>query len=191
MDSVKLQSKTIDALRFPLAVLVVYIHSKITAENTVPDWDNYQAADIFITVQILISNVIAHVSVPLFYVVSGFLFFYKLDGFTWDIYVSKLRKRWNTLAVPYLLWNTLLILWVLMKKVAGVIVKGKPLSGITDWFADKGYLSMFWDCEMWNVTKCNWLGQLTPHITDFSSVLVFERFDSSCSFNTYYLCVIA
>lgn len=162
MDKTILQFRTISALRFPLAVLVVFIHSKVTDAYLTPTWTDFHPADIFLTVQILISNVIGHVAVPTFYVISGYLFFYNLNGFNTETYISKLKKRFHSIMIPYLLWNAMMIGWVLVCKLAGVVVKGKTLSGIADWLAENGWWHLFWDCYMWSLTKCNMLGVNTP-----------------------------
>lgn len=162
MDKVILQSRTISALRFPLAILVVFIHSKIADTYLMPNWADFHSSDIFLTVQILISNVIGHVAVPTFYVISGYLFFYKLEDFDARTYIGKLKKRFRSIVIPYLTWNAITIAYVVVRKLGGVVVKGKPLSGIIDWFAENGWWHLFWDCNMWNLTTYNLLGINTP-----------------------------
>ncbi|MGF0068925.1 acyltransferase family protein [Candidatus Spyradosoma sp. SGI.093] len=88
-----LLSETIAWLRFPLIVLVVFIHvPKATADFS---WA--------FEMEKLITNVFARVAVPLFFVISGFLFF---RGSAWsrEICFKKLRSRAGTLLVPYLTW---------------------------------------------------------------------------------------
>ena len=69
--SEKLQSDTITWLRFPLIVGVVFIHDNITlgqnSEIINPFW--------FDCVIRLFSDVFPRVCVPLFFIISGFLFF--------------------------------------------------------------------------------------------------------------------
>ena len=100
-----LLSKTIDYLRFPLAVGVVFIHNKMDSfdiqgkEVNYGDfwpWLNY-VIDFF-------SAVLPTIAVPLFFFISGFLFFYKID-FSKAIYIKKLKSRSRTLLIPYLIWN--------------------------------------------------------------------------------------
>lgn len=88
-----LLSQTIAWLRFPLIVLVVFIH----VPRPPPD---FEVARDFMN---LFSNVFARVAVPLFFVISGFLFF---RGTVWsrEICFKKLRSRAGTLLVPYLTW---------------------------------------------------------------------------------------
>lgn len=54
-------------------------------------------------------NELAGIAVPLFFFLSGFLFFYK-TRFTRAAYVGKLKRRSRTLLVPYLFWNALALL---------------------------------------------------------------------------------
>lgn len=59
----------------------------------------------FYNIEYFISEIIACVAVPLFFLISGFLFFYRLRGFNHAVYLSKLRKRFWSLFVPYLFWS--------------------------------------------------------------------------------------
>jgi fucose 4-O-acetylase-like acetyltransferase len=65
-------------------------------------------------VQNLVSNVLARVAVPLFYLISGFLFFRDFELSTSCI-KRKLERRFRTLLLPYLIWNAgnLLFLFIL------------------------------------------------------------------------------
>lgn len=90
-----LDSKTISMLRFPLIVGVVCIHAR--AVN--PDlWGG-----IF---QNLLGVEIGSISVPLFLIISGYLFFLELpDILKREDYLKKWKSRCRSLLVPYLLWN--------------------------------------------------------------------------------------
>ena len=158
-----LSSQTISALRFPLAVMVVFIHSFMLDDVAfTPDWHALSGMDFAIGLQVLLSKVVSHVAVPTFYVISGYLFFLHVERFTPDVYVGKLRKRARSILVPYLLWNVAAILWILMLKFGGVVVKGKPISGVVDWLKEHASLSTFWDCNVWELDRVNWIGQITP-----------------------------
>ena len=66
-----------------------------------PDWYYY-----FIK---FFSDVLPRIGVPLFFIISGFLFFYRKD-FNGVVYKQKLKTRARTLLVPFFLWNVLAIL---------------------------------------------------------------------------------
>lgn len=110
LEKTILQSKTIDFLRFPLIVGVVLIHSQL-GELKVGDliYSEGLFLPIYTYVSKLFSHILAAVAVPLFFIISGFLFFYKSE-FSLPIYMIKLKKRINTLLIPYIFWNLVVIL---------------------------------------------------------------------------------
>ena len=84
-------STVISSLRFPLAVMVVAIHSYISIEG-------WEYADIFSQglgsnvaafVMITISHVLCHIAVPTFFLISGFLFFSSFGIGSKDIWKKK------------------------------------------------------------------------------------------------------
>jgi len=115
MTNDALLSKTISFLRFPLTVGVVFIHFNLSEGLTIhgakfgadnPDWYFY-----FIN---FFSEVLGSICVPLFFMISGFLFFYRKE-FSGEVYMEKLKSRAKTLLTPYLLWNTIAIVWTLKR----------------------------------------------------------------------------
>lgn len=97
MSNVGLESRTIEALRFPLAAMVVLLHTgALGVGSTQP---------VYRTLSILTSAGICRIAVPCFFFISGFLFYTKLHIWDWSIWTGKLKKRIKTLLVPYLLWN--------------------------------------------------------------------------------------
>lgn len=102
-------SQKIRVLSFWMIVLVVYIHSYyLEAEaRTIPNF-----------VQMLGSS-ITSVAVPLFYAISGFLFFNGITSVKQCF--PKIKKRATTLLVPYLIWNVVFVLWyVVLAFIPGV-----------------------------------------------------------------------
>ena len=113
MTDDELLSKTISYLRFPLTVGVAFIHFDLSQGLDIkgltyglnnPDW--------YFFIINLISGTLATTGVPLFLVISGYLFFYRKD-FSGDVYKQKLKSRAKTLLVPFILWNVIAILWQL------------------------------------------------------------------------------
>ena len=104
----------LDLLRFPLIVLVVYIHAYGTTMQMGGSAVGLgNAGRLPQLIQYVLSQEVARVAVPLFYAVAGYLFF--RDGsLTWDQYRGKLRSRVWTLVIPYFFWNVLLfaIIWI-------------------------------------------------------------------------------
>lgn len=97
-------SLRIEILRFPLIVGVVFIHNYVT---TVPmaqgsmgvthcsAWVDY--------IRFFISRGIAQVAIPLFFLISGYLFFQ--GQWTWGRYAGRLKRRISSLLIPFLFWS--------------------------------------------------------------------------------------
>ena len=76
-------------------ILVLYIHSGFHA-------DEIEGMMMNDSVQTFVSGMIGRCAVPLFYVISGYLFFLKVPEGIKSIY-GKMRKRVGTLVVPYII----------------------------------------------------------------------------------------
>lgn len=163
--SLSQQSRILNFLRFPLACMVVIIHCKINESGWVlPQWSDGITGEEFSTaIQILFSNILCGIAVPIFYLISGYFFFYGTDGFAINSYHRKLKKRVRTLLVPYILWNLLYVFYVVSLIFMGFIVKNEPLSNIETFFEGNGWLRMFWDCNVWGIYKVNILGHSIPN----------------------------
>ena len=140
-----LQSKTIAFLRFPLIVGVVLIHSTL-GDVVINGVRMADAADfpLYDNFSYLFSQIFARIAVPLFFFISGYLFFFKTDGFSGQTYVAKMKKRARSILVPYLCWNLLIIVFRLVcEQLAPGLFSGrnKPVAdyGWSDW------LWAFWD----------------------------------------------
>ena len=138
-------SKRITALRFLLAVLVVFIHNNYTlkgiAETIAAGGDgilfNQNAFGKW--VQLFISDGIARCAVPLFFLFAAYLQAKKNDP-----YPALLKKRARSLLVPYVLWIGIYLCYTIFGKL--LIAKLMPEVlvhpdktvfswNFTDWFA--------------------------------------------------------
>lgn len=148
-------------LRFPLAILVVFVHS-FGADIDVSELhtSGLTGLAVYDYIRLFFSVVIARSAVPIFFIISGYLLFLKVEVYNKTVYISKLRKRWHSLVIPYFSWIVLLILWTLMFKVGGILLHGKPWTGILDYFQTNGYLRMLWDSSVWE-ERTTWLGIVT------------------------------
>lgn len=108
----KLTSQSISAVRFPLIVMVVMLHTYIIDKPMGGViWirsGQFPILDIFAH---LVQADIANVSVSLFFIISGFLFF-QTSHWSFESYKAKMSWRVRSLLIPYLLWNTIYILYV-------------------------------------------------------------------------------
>lgn len=90
-------SDKIKVLSFISIILVLYIHSGF--HNTP---NEIQSMPINNTLQDIISEGLGQCAVPLFYMISGFLFFQHIESGMSAI-INKIRKRVRTLIIPYLI----------------------------------------------------------------------------------------
>ena len=119
-------------LRYPLAALVVLRHVNFTNCFTQLT-DSAESAHLFIH---MLTVGFASFAVPLFFAISGYLFFYGTKEFTFSIYRQKLGRRIRTLVIPYVAWCTIAFLLH-----AAVSVKnGEPLP----WPLS---LDLWWGCR--------------------------------------------
>ena len=102
----ELQSNTIDYLRFPLVVFVIFIHNyqqTVSVPGSIIGNENYMP--IYHLISELFSKTLGSIAVPLFYIIAGFLFFINVELFSIKCYRDKLKSRVRTLLIPYLFWN--------------------------------------------------------------------------------------
>lgn len=90
----------IDIEKLLLILGVVLIHSDFSADF---DYISH-IGEIFM---LWGSKCVAGCCVPIFFMLSGFLFFKNVESFSGSVYLSKLRSRVRSLLIPYLIWNIL------------------------------------------------------------------------------------
>ena len=87
-------SESINMLRFPLAILVVFVHG-FGAEINITELHagGLTGLAVYDYIRLFFSVVIARSAVPVFFIISGYLLFLKVEEYDKAIYISKLRKR--------------------------------------------------------------------------------------------------
>lgn len=91
-------------ISFLLSILVFFIHSHFAQEIV---------SDSFISVvnhkvSYFFSDSLTRFAVPMFFMISGITFFKDYNN---KKYLTKIKSRLSTLVIPYLLWNTIWMLW--------------------------------------------------------------------------------
>lgn len=154
-----LDSKVIHTLRFPLISLVVCVHSFgfINGWNVDSlDLQNISGADIYSLFCISLSMTLAHIAVPTFFVISGFLFFKGLERWNWEIYKMKIQKRIHTLLIPYLVWNSIFILTKVIPILGGFFYSSDGTL-LSDWWNQNNGPLMIYHADTFT-ERINWLG---------------------------------
>ena len=91
-----------------MIVLVTYAHSYSNVTDgfslLTSDWNTYEF------LKLLISQTFVKVAVPVFFIMSGYLFFANVKEWNLQVYKTKILRRIKTLLIPYLVWNLLMAL---------------------------------------------------------------------------------
>lgn len=103
------QSRAIEILRFPLAVLVVCIHTYYFNTQHINQIGGGTLASIVEDFIDLISIVLTDCAVPMFYVISGYLYFLKKQQYSFHEYLDKTKGKCLTLLLPFFCWNLIAI----------------------------------------------------------------------------------
>lgn len=121
----------IQLLRFPLAVFVVM-------EHILPHYINDGMKPVL---NLLFDTLLRGNNVPVFFFISGFLFF-NTDVWNNGVWLSKIKRRMHTLLIPYIIWNiyAILVLWI--------VIKGMHIMHIED-----GYV---FTPSLQNIVNCFW-----------------------------------
>ena len=154
-------SNTIAWLRFPLIFLIIMLHcysvQRMEGEH-----------ELFFKAVYPFALWLGETGVPGFFFISGFLFFLSKKSYT-----EKLRSRFHTLFIPYVLWNLLLLLLYVFAFALGYPqdINGKNIVGYS--FID--YLRIFWDrgsydngnfvpllCPLWYIRNLIIMSVLSP-----------------------------
>ena len=136
-------SSIITATRFPSAVLIVMLHTFIVDESIFGKIYVSSADYPWLkTVCHVLKADFGEAAVPLFFFISGFLFFYNTH-FDLTVYQKKNKKRIHSLLIPYLIWNTVFFIFVhsLQFIYPSLADNHKPFSEL-GW---KGILDAYWN----------------------------------------------
>lgn len=167
-----LRSQSLDLLRFPLAIAVLAVHVvspqtfyvKGEAINTM----SMPAVEFLFN---FISAFIRAQSVPIYYFISGYVFFYGVD-FTSVVYKKKLKNRFRSLVIPYVVWNVFALAWILFKSMPCFASLTSGLNSIEPDFSLKALLFSFFNNSQ-GVVPIEGVG--AGHIYPVNSPLWFIR----------------
>lgn len=128
----ELTSRTIDVLRFPLAFMVVILH----VPYLFPLPFSF-GVKVFWNV---FNQNLARLAVPAFFLISGYLFFLKIQDYNISVYFAVLRRKCKTLLLPYLIFCAISFFCkFLLVKDTTLLEFYKSLGGVR-LFIDCGYI---------------------------------------------------
>ena len=96
-----------DLLRFPLAIVILVVH--VFSVTGIPTQYGTSHTQIFPVIQDFINAFVRGHSVPIFFFISGYVFFLGRD-LTCSSYFKKLKTRFYSLFLPYTIWNAIALL---------------------------------------------------------------------------------
>lgn len=130
---------------------IVFIHFKVL-KGIALQGITYGANPPFwlVCINRLFSEVLPSIGVPLFFLMSGYLFFW--SGLTKESYQRKVKKRAKTLLVPYIIWNIVALLYVSIRSLPCLssifpnMVEGKwTLANVLSSFWGTYHCGVFYD----------------------------------------------
>ena len=137
------ESQAINIARFIFVIGVLFIHFRIPYSST--DGISLTAADTPMYNLLSSTFFLSSTCLDALFLISGYLFFKTLGGYSLDTYVKKIDGRIKSLVVPYMFWNVFWLGYNLLKtwKLQGVSdAELLQMNSIGDFFAlfwEKGY----------------------------------------------------
>lgn len=145
MDAKTLRTQSLDLLRFPLAIIIVIIHtfsiSDLTIRGNVLPLKSMSA---FVELNYWIDGFLRGQSVPVYYFISGFVFFLGIT-LTKDTYLRKLKNRVHTLLIPYIIWNLVAVCFTLLKRTPALSAFFPATSQTSIVISPIRLLNIFWN----------------------------------------------
>lgn len=143
-----------------MIVLVTYAHSYgHVAENfnlLSLDWNTYEF------LKLLISQTLVKVAVPVFFIMSGYLFFSNVKEWNLTVYRKKMLRRVKTLLIPYLIWNLLMAVKLKTFSWSMFWVYWKPAGTQIDWLGNEQLMTAPANMPLWFLRDLMVVSLLTP-----------------------------
>lgn len=156
------QYEVIRQLRFPMIVLVTFAHSYggVTEGFSLltSEWSTYEF------LKLLVSQTLVKVAMPVFFIISGYLFFTNVDR--WDIttYKTKILRRAKTLLAPYLIWNLMMAVKLKTFSWSMFWVYWVPSGRQIDWFGHEQLMTAPANMPLWFLRDLMVVSLFTPII---------------------------
>jgi surface polysaccharide O-acyltransferase-like enzyme len=156
------QYEVIRQLRLPMIVLVTFAHSYGGVEEgfslLTSEWNTYEF------LRLLISQTLVKVAMPVFFIMSGYLFFANVDVWNFKVYKTKIWRRIKTLLIPYLIWNLLMAIKLKTFSWSMFWAYWEPAGVQIDWFGQEQLMTAPANMPLWFLRDLMVVSLLTPII---------------------------
>lgn len=141
-NKVELRTQALDLLRFPLAIVILTLHIFAAANADIATYklDAGNAIWVFNSTVQFIEAFFRNQSVPIYFFISGYVFFIGLQKWSKEKYIKKITNRKKSLLYPYLIWNTIMLLASLIV----FYIAPNIMNGQLGDFTIEGFLSVYW-----------------------------------------------
>lgn len=161
------RSKALDLLRFPLACVIVWVHTFVRSGITLQGNEyEYTFHGLMSHVRALTEAFLSCNSVPIYFVISGFVFFLGIN-LTMNKYRDKMRNRFWSLFIPYIAWNTLAVLLMLVSYLPFLSHLFVTHGDAHLSFGISNILNEFWNTNYGIVEHVGEVGDRGPSPADF------------------------
>lgn len=152
----KTNSEILDNVRIPLALGVLFSHASYVVDSKLMQVNRLRGfgEDFFYWLYEFLSTIFPVFVISGFFLISGYLFFLKWtkkDGDNvWDsrCYISKLKSRFFSLFIPYVLWNLIPLLLIIIECVILHYDSNELIHNLTMCLQGK-FPKMFWNLNEW------------------------------------------
>ena len=157
------ESKVIAILKTSMVFFVIFIHMNPDTESlAVADYSLLSFQGLSNALAIAISYTFGLASVPVYFLLSGYLLGVGIEDWTWNTFSKKLKSRSQTLLLPYILWNTISIGSFILLIIYNITRGTATWADVTDYWNSIGFRG-FWDISIWGMNKTNWIGMSIPN----------------------------
>lgn len=154
-------SDLIGAMRFPLIVLVLFVHILPFEEKPIVISLDFHNTYVFVSE--FISHNLGRLAVPCFFLFSGFLFFNRNTSMSHDdFYFGQIKKKAVTLLIPYFLWNLLAIIAFIIRNRVFAITGIESATTIRSYSSYELFWSMPINFPLWYLRDLICMTLLTP-----------------------------
>ena len=156
------QYEVISQLRLPMIILVTLEHSYGLVSKgfclLTSEWNTYEF------LKLLISQTLVKVTIPVFFIMSGYLFFANIKEWNYQVYKEKMLRRAKHLLIPYLIWNLLMAIKLKTFSWSMFWVYWEPAGSQIDWFGQEQMMTAPANMPLWFLRDLMVFSLLTPII---------------------------